>query len=109
MSQDAKLWIVRIPGPDDIYAAPSHKVAMLIKASHEKAMTEWLAKQHANQQMLYVTADDVLAVVEEFDDADIHAEMLKEFKYEDFGIAESDLADAQDDSQITLFNQGDAA
>ena len=47
MSAEPKLWIISIPGPDEIYAAPSYDVAQLMKAAHDRSMTEWLAGQHA--------------------------------------------------------------
>ena len=58
----SKLYIVRIPGPDDWHAAPSYRAAQLMKAHHDKCMTEWLAIQHTNGQMLAIHAEDVMAV-----------------------------------------------
>lgn len=105
MSTEAKLWIISIPGPDDIYAAPSYEVAQLMKASHDKAMTEWIAGMHAKGEMLRVCAEDVLAVIEECDDAEEHAELLAEFKHSDWGITEDDLIKPEDTSQVQLFAQ----
>lgn len=79
MSTEAKLWIISIPGPDDIYAAPSHEVAQLMKASHDRAMNKWLASMQAKGEMLRIRAEDMMAVIEEFDDAEEHAELMEEF------------------------------
>jgi hypothetical protein len=104
MSAENKLWIISIPGPDDIYAAPSYEVAQLMKAAHDRSMTEWLAGQHAKGEMLYLSPDDTLAVIEECDDAELHAELLAEFKHSDWGITEDDLRNPVDQLQPTLFN-----
>lgn len=105
MSTEAKLWIISIPGPDDIYAAPSYEVAQLMKAAHDRSMTDWLAGQHAKGKMLYLSPDDTLAVIEECDDAELHAELLAEFKHSDWGITEDDLIKPEDTSQVQLFAQ----
>lgn len=106
MTCDAKLWIVRIPGPDDIYAAPSHKIAGLMKAVHDKWVTGWLSEQHTKGQALYMSVEDSLAVIEEAEYPDDHADMLQDFSYSSWGITEADLAEPEDDSQAKLFNEG---
>lgn len=105
MSTENKLWIITIPGPDEIYAAPSYEVAQLMKASHDKSMTEWLTNMQAKGEMLRIRAEDMMAVIEEFDDAEEHAELLAELKYSDWNITEDDLRKSQYPAQPTLFEQ----
>lgn len=100
-----KLWIISIPGPDDIYAAPSYEVAQLMKASHDKSMTEWLAGMNAKGEMLRIRAEDMMAVIEECDDAELHAELLAEFKHSDWGITEDDLRKSKHPAHPALFPQ----
>lgn len=109
MTQDAKLWIVRIPGPDDIYAAPSIKAAQAMKAKHDAWVTGWLTEKHAKGEALYMSVEDSLAVIEESGDAEEHAEMLTEFSYAEWGITEDDLREPEDASQAQLFREGGAA
>ena len=104
MSTEDKLWIVSIPGPDDWHAAPSYRAAQLMKAHHDKCMTEWLAIQHTNGQMLCIHAENVMAVIEECDDPEEHSDMLAKFSYSDWGITESGLRETVDQLQPTLFN-----
>ncbi len=105
MSAETKLWIISIPGPDDIYAAPSYEVAQLMKAHHDKCMAEWIASMHAKGEKLWICAEDTLAVIEELDNPEEHAELLAEFKYSDWGITESDLVEIDGASQAQLFAQ----
>ncbi len=108
MNANTKLYIVHIPGPDDIYAAPSHRVAQLMKAAHDRSMIEWIAGMRAKGEMLRICAEDMLAVIEECDDPEGHAELLTEFKYSDWGITEDDLlieTELGDASQAQLFAQ----
>ena len=105
MSAETKLWIITIPGPDDIYAAPSYEVAQLMKASHDKSMTELLAGMNAKGEMLRIRAEDMMAVIEEFDDAEEHAELMEEFSYADWGITEDDLINTKDAAQPNLFER----
>ena len=105
MSSENKLWIITIPGPDDIYAAPSYEVAQLMKVHHDKGMTEWLNSVHAKGEMLRIRAEDMMAVIEECDDAEEHAELLEDFSYGDWGITEGDLHKSEDSAQPTLFEQ----
>ena len=105
MSAEPKLWIISIPGPDDIYAAPSYEVAELMKACHDKSMSEWIASMQANGRMLWIRNEDMLAVIEEFDDPVEHAELLEEFSYIDWGITDEDLIKLKDQTQPTLFEQ----
>jgi len=100
-----KLWIISVPGPDDIYAAPSYEVAQLMKASHDKAMNEWIASMQAKGETLRIRAEDMMAVIEEFDDAEEHAELMDEFKYSDWDITEADLIKPEDTEQPNLFDQ----
>lgn len=103
MNTDTKLYFVCIPGPDDMYAAPSYRVAQLMKAHHDKCMTELIASMHAKGETLRICAEDMLAVIEELDDPEEHAELLTEFKYSDWGITEADLVEPEDASQGQLF------
>ena len=105
MTNQSKLYVISIPGPDDIYAAPSHEVAQLMKASHDKSMTEWLASMNAKGEMLWIRAEDTMAVIEECDDAEEHAELLAEFSYAAWGITEADLIKPEDTEQPNLFDQ----
>ena len=105
MSAETKLWIISIPGPDDFCAAPSYEVAQLMKAHHDKSMNEWLTNMQAKGEMLRIRAEDMMAVIEECDDAEEHAELLAEFKYSDWNITEDDLRKSQDPEQPTLFDQ----
>lgn len=105
MSSQPKLWIISIPGPDEIYAAPSYEVARLMKASHDKAMNEWIASMQAKGETLRIRAEDMMAVIEEFDDAEEHAELMEEFSYADWGITEADLIKQEDPTQPNLFEQ----
>ena len=105
MSAENKLWIISIPGPDDIYAAPSYEVAQLMKASHDKSMTEWITNMQAKGEMLRIRAEDMMAVIDEFDDQEEHAELLKAFSCGDWNITEDDLRKSEDSAQPTLFDQ----
>lgn len=105
MSTENKLWIITIPGPDDFCAAPSYEVAQLMKAHHDKSMTEWLASMQAKGEMLRIRSEDMMAVIEEFDDQEEHAELLKAFSYGDWNITEDDLRKSEDSAQPTLFEQ----
>ena len=98
-----KLYCIRIPGPDDVYAAPSRKVAELMKKESDATTRELLAEMHAKGVMLYLSLDNCLAVIEEIEDPQEHAELLEEFKFEDWGITEADLVD-EDSPQINMFD-----
>lgn len=105
MSAETKLWIISIPGPDDIYAAPSYEVAQLMKACHDKSMKEWISSMQAKGEMLWIRAEDMMAVIEECDDPEEHAELMEEFSHADWGITEDDLRKSEDSAQPTLFEQ----
>lgn len=105
MSANTKLYIVSIPGPDEIYAAPSHKVAQLMKAAHDKLVNGFLAERHAKGESLWCSPEDMHSVVEECDDPKEHAELLEEFSYADWGITEDDLIEPEGTSQAQLFAQ----
>lgn len=92
----SKLYIISIPGPDKWHAAPSYRAAQLMKAHHDKCMTECIASMHAKGEMLRIHAEDVMAVIEECDDPEEHAEMLAQFSYSDWGITEADLLRSTD-------------
>ncbi len=100
----SKLYIISIPGPDKWHAAPSYRAAQLMKAHHDKCMTEWIANMHAKGEMLYFSQDSTMAVIEECDDPEEHADMLAQFSYSDWGITEEDLLRSPDGtSQPQLF------
>lgn len=105
MSAEPKLWIISVPGPDDIYAAPSYEVAQLMKASHDKSMTEWISNMQTKGEMLRIHAEDMMAVIEECDDQDEHTELMEKFSYSDWGITDEDLINLKDQTQPTLFEQ----
>ena len=105
MSAEPKLWIISIPGPDDIYAAPSYEVAELMKACHDKSMSEWISSMHARGEVVRIRAEDMMAVIEECDDAEEHAELMEEFSYTDWGIADEDLINLKNQTQPTLFDK----
>ena len=71
-----------------------------------KAMNKWLASMQAKGEMLRIRAEDMMAVIEEFDDAEEHAELMEEFSYADWGITEADLIKQEDLTQPNLFDQG---
>ena len=99
-----KLYVITIPGPGEIFAAPSYKVALLMKEKHDKSIKEILASQHAKGHLGYVSLDDCLAVIEEIDDPEEYAELMKEFSFADWGITEDDLNRKEEESpQIGLF------
>lgn len=99
-----KLWAIRIPAPDEIFAAPSHKVALLMKEWSDKCNKEWLAAESAKGCTVYLSLDDCLAVVEEIEDPEEHAELLLEFKFSDWDITEEDMNKQEEVSpQIGLF------
>ena len=105
MSAEPKLWIISIPGPDEIYAAPSYEVALLMKAHHDKSMNEWIASMHARGEVARIRVEDMMAVIEECDDAEEHAELMEEFSYTDWGIADEDLINLKNQTQPTLFDK----
>lgn len=110
MSAETKLWIISIPGPDDIYAAPSYEVAQLMKASHDEWVKQWAEEQKSKLIQNRIDPEWMLAVIEECDDAEEHAELLTEFKYSDWGITEADFLEPGDESQPQLFQpEGGAA
>ena len=104
-----KLWAISIPGPDDVYAAPSHKVALFMKEKSDESTREWLAALHKDGKASYLSLDDCLAVIEEIEDPQEHAELLEEFRFEEWGITEEDMNRPEDEApQIDLFAQGSA-
>lgn len=71
-----KLWCIRIPGPDDVYAMDSRASAEKAKAEHDAAIAKWYAAPTVDRQYL-PTLENMLAVVEEWPHgADEHAEAM---------------------------------
>lgn len=105
MSAEPKLWIISIPPTGGIYAAPSYEVAELMKARHDKSMNEWIASMNARGEVVRIRAEDMMAIIEECDDAKEHAELMEEFSYAYWGITENDLRKPVDQLQPTLFEQ----
>ena len=103
-ASEPKLWIISITGPDDIYAAPSYEVAQLMKACHDKSMSQWIASMNARGEVVRIRAEDMMAVIKECDDAKEHAELMEEFSYAYWGITEDDLRKSVDQLQPTLFS-----
>jgi hypothetical protein len=107
-----KLYTISVPGADEIHAAPSLKVAEIMKEKHDATMKSWLEEHHAKNSLKWVALDDVLAVVEVFDgEKEEHAELLAEFSFADWGITEADLKakDEQEDLMQGKLFEGDLA
>lgn len=106
MSTEAPLYVVTVSGADaEHFAAPSLRVAELMKAHHDAGVRAWLADLHAKGRGLYLAFDEVEAVIQEWDGAEEHAEMLAEFRYSDWGITEADLAEPDGAAQAQLFGR----
>jgi len=98
-----KLWGIRIPGPDETFAAPSHRIAVLMKDASDKSTHEWLAAMKEKGEFCYLSYDDCLAVIEEIEDPEEHAELMEEFNPEEWGISEAQMNEPDvDPHQITL-------
>jgi hypothetical protein len=84
-----KLWCIRIPGPDDLYAAPSHQTAEHMAAYHNATMREFFDRNPEKLTQWGVTFDEIKAQVIEWPhDADEHAEDLADFDPDEWLIGE---------------------
>jgi hypothetical protein len=91
-----KLWCIRIPGPDDIYAAPNHAMAEHMAACHNEAMAEYFKAHPEKLEHWGVTLDEIKAQVIEWEHgAKEHAESLAEFKAEEWRLASTPRKDTQ--------------
>ena len=74
------LWCIRIPGPDDLHAAPSKAMAEYMAACHDEAMAEYFKAHPEKLEHWGVTLDEIKAQVIEWPyDSDDHAEDLMHF------------------------------
>ena len=79
-STTEKLWCIRIPGPDDLHAAPSHAMAEHMAACHDAAMKEFFDRNPEKLAAWGVTLEEIKAQVIEWPyDSDDHAEDLMHF------------------------------
>lgn len=102
----SKLYGISIKFSDEIYAAPSQQVAQIMKEKHDATMKECVE----SRAFSWVTLDDLLAEVIEMEDPEEHAELLAEFSYSEWAIAEQDLLlSNQNDQQCNLFAEGSEA
>ena len=74
------LWCIRIPGPDDLHAAPSKAMAEHMAACHDAAMAEYFKAHPEKLEHWGVTLDEIKAQVIKWPyDSDDHAEDLMHF------------------------------
>ena len=84
-----KLWCIHIPGPDDLYAAPSHDVADHMAACHNKTMQEFFDRNPEKLILWGVIFNEIKArVIEWTHGADEHAEDLANFDPDEWGLNE---------------------
>ena len=84
-----KLWCIHIPGPDDLYAAPSHAVAERMAECHNKTMQEFFDKNPEKLPQWGLTVDECKAqVIEWTHGADEHAEDLADFDANEWSLDE---------------------
>jgi hypothetical protein len=82
---EEKLWCIRIPGPDDLYAAPDLQTAKKMADKHNAAMREYVEK---NKRLSWANEMITADVIEWPHDADeSHAEALLEFDPEEWGFS----------------------
>jgi hypothetical protein len=93
-----KLWCIHIPGPDDLYAAPSHEMAEHMAACHNATMREFFDRNPEKLTQWGVTLDEIKAQVIEWPyDSDDHAEDLMHFDSREWGLDEPHAIRAQKD------------
>jgi hypothetical protein len=83
-----KLWALFVPGPDDLYPAPSEAVARQMADKHNAAVEEYLALK-ANDVSDYVRkglSESPAKAIEWPYDAAGHARQLAGFSYEEWEI-----------------------
>ena len=81
----SNLWAIHIPGPDDIYAAPSQDAAKHMAEKHNAAMRGYFERHPEKAHDNWPTAESTLALVIEWPFEDGHAEALKEFNASAWG------------------------
>jgi len=79
------LWAIHIPGPDDIYAAPSEDAAKHMAEKHNAAMREYFGKHPEKTGGDWPTVESTMACVIEWPFEDGHAEALKDFDADAWG------------------------
>lgn len=80
-------WAIHIPGPDDIYAAPSQDAARHMAEKHNEAMRAWFERNpEKKENNCWPTVESTMASVIEWPFEDGHAEALKEFNAAEWGL-----------------------
>ena len=80
------LWCIYIPGPDDVYAAPSKEAAEHMAECHNTAMASYLQAHPELLDRWGVTIESIKAQVREWDHGpDEHAKELAEFNADEWG------------------------
>jgi hypothetical protein len=83
------LWCIRIPGPNDLYAAPSKAMAEHMAACHNATMREFFDRNPEKLTQWGVTLDEIKAqVIEWTHGADEHAEDLADFDPDEWVLGE---------------------
>lgn len=92
------LWCIHIPGPDDLYAAPSKAMAERMAARHNADMAEYF-KAHAEKLEHWgVTLDEIKAQVRVWEHGtEEHTEALADFDPKEWALAEPDRDDRTGD------------
>lgn len=84
------LWGIRIPGSDDLHAAPSHAMAEHMAACHNAAMKEYFDRHPEALVAWGVTIEESKAQVIEWPyDSDDHAEDLMHFDSREWVLHEA--------------------
>ena len=98
-----KLWSIRLPIPDETFAAPSHRIAALMKEASDKANHAWLTDKQKKGELCYFSYDECIALIEEIEDPEEHAELMEEFDPEEWGITEAQMNEPDvDPRQLAL-------
>lgn len=80
------LWCIHIPGPDELYAAPSKADAEHMAALHNAAMAEFFEKQCPQ---IHTPIESVQAVAIPWPhDTQSHADQMREFDWSGWGITD---------------------
>lgn len=80
------LWCIYIPGPCDVYAAPSKEAAEHMAEQHNSAMTAYLEGHPELLDRWGVTLESIKAEVRAWDHGkDEHSEELAEFNADEWG------------------------
>jgi hypothetical protein len=86
LSAPAQLWAIHLPGPDDLYAAPSNTEAVRVAAAFNQKMRPAYEASCKGEGFPPVEASLAHVVPWPFG-ADEHTEALKDWEPEDFGAA----------------------